>query len=149
MSSPEPVCSDVQSCAWLRVRGSTSERFSSDRLQLWFGTDVTACMHTSVRRLAVQSLISLCLSEGKPSVCYILRYSVYAVHVRRRERQLDQLPLVDVVAARLTPCWKHCIFFSFALSLVTWNYSPQTTKHKCTKCTNKRKCASLLDQRNM
>ncbi len=40
-----------------------------------------------------------------PSVCYGLRYNVYAVHVRRRERLLDQYP-VDVVAAEsnLTPC---------------------------------------------
>ncbi len=52
--------------------------------------DLPQCSQRSETSLTVQ--LSAGSDVPSPSVCYDLLYNVYAVHVRRREGQLEQYP---------------------------------------------------------
>ena len=78
----------------------------------FFTKDLPQCSQRSGTSPTAQLLAGS--DVPSPSVCYGLRYNVYAVHVRRRERLLDQYP-VDVVAAEsnLTPCWETHNYYTY------------------------------------
>ncbi len=73
--SPEAIHGNIQPRTILFVRGSTSERFSREWLQVGSGSTLTS-WHTSVKRPAVMSLISLCLSIGNPPLAQERAYSM-------------------------------------------------------------------------